>query len=187
MDYELVTNSVEVPKNTGIEGFLHTLREILKLPLVQNINIDSKGKVTYKRYVADGERQVVGIDYSGMEPWYIARNAPDGVEELLHNSTNGAVTLTAMMDRASMEKLYPIAFVVSPNTVLWNWYNTTTGFSLGAAGRLCGLPLVTDRHIPDTALILCASFAREGALVDTQKAYKIEMDMGAPTTTVEVF
>jgi hypothetical protein len=186
-ELQLVTHSIDVPKNTGIEGFMITLRELLKLTRLQSINIDAKGKVTYKRYAEDGERQKIGVDYEGVEPWHIARNAPDGVEELLLSSPNAAVTLAAVLDRASGEKLYSTAFVASPNTILWKWYQYTTGFSLGSPSHLCGLPVYFDRHIPDSALILCASFAKEGALVDTQKAYKIEMNyVVAPTTDVEV-
>ena len=186
-DLQLVTQSIDVPKNTGIEGFMLTLRELLKLPRLQSVNIDAKGRVTYKRYAEEGERQKIGVDYEGVEPWHIARNAPDGVEELLLSSPNAAVTLTAVLDRASGEKMFPTAFVASPNTILWKWYQYTTGFALGAQRHLCGLPIHFDRHIPDTALILCSSFVREGALVDTQKAYKIEMNyVVAPTTDVEV-
>lgn len=186
-DLQLVTHSIEVPKNTGIEGFMLTVRELLKLTRLQSINIDAKGKVTYKRYAEEDERQKIGVDYEGVEPWHIARNAPDGVEELLLISPNAAVTLTAVLDRSSSEKLYPTAFVASPNTILWKWYLYTTGFSLGTQGHLCGLPVYADRHIPDSALILCSSFVKEGALVDTQKAYKIEMNyVVAPATEVEV-
>lgn len=186
-DLQLVTHSIDVPRNTGIEGFMHTVRVLLKLTHLQSINIDAKGRVTYERYVAEGEREKIGVDYEGVEPWHIARNAPDGVEELLVGSVNAAVTLAAMLDRSTGEKLYPTAFVASPNTTLWRWYQHTTGFALSSQGHLCGLPLYPDRHIPDTALILCSSFVRDGALVDTQKAYKIEMDyVTPPTTDVEV-
>ena len=186
-ELQLVTESIDVPRNTGIDGFLHTVREVLKLSRVQSINIDGKGKVTYKRYTDDDDRRLVGIDFTDVEPWHLTRNAPDGVEELLLSSTNAAVTLTAMLDRASYEKLYPVGFVSSPNTMLWGWYQYTTGFSLGSHERLCGVPVYYDRHVPDSALILCASFSRDGALVDTQKAYKIEMDyLVAPSTDVEV-
>lgn len=186
-DLQLVTHSIEVPKNTGVEGFLLTVREILKLSRVQSVSIDGKGKVTYKRYAEEVERQPIGIDYEGIEPWSIARNAPDGIEELTLSSTNAGVVLTAILDRASMEGLYPTAFISGPNTILWKWYQYTTNFSLGSNKRLCGLPLLLDRHVPDTALILCAAYTREGAIIDTQKAYKIEMHyVVAPTTDVEV-
>jgi hypothetical protein len=186
-ELHLVTHSIDVPKNTGIEGFMLTIRELLKLARLQSISIDAKGKVTYKRYVEEGEKQKIGVDYEGVEPWHITRNAPDGVEELMLNTPNAAVTLAGVLDRSSQEKLHPTAFVVSPNTTLWWWYQHTTGFSLGSHKHLCGLPIYFDRHIPDTALILCSSFVRDGALVDTQKAFKIEMGYSvAPAIDMEI-
>lgn len=185
---QLVTHTIEVPRNTGIEGFLHTVRELLKLSRIQSIVIDAKGKVTYKRYTQEDEPQLVGVDYSGVEPWHVARNAPDGVTELpVHPSTNAALVLTLLLEQAVLEKLYPIAFVSGANTVLWSWFEHSTQKSLRTQSALCGFPLHLDRHIPDTALVLCASFARDGALIDTQKAYKIEMDYrDIPKTEVEV-
>ena len=186
-DLELTTNSIEVPKNTGAEGFLHTIRVLLKLTRVQSISIDARGKVTYTRYVDVDEDEPVKMDWEGVEPWHVARNAPEGVEELMVGSTNAAVALAAVLDKITSEKLYPTAFIASPNTVLWRWYQVTTGYSLASTQHLCGLPLHFDRHVPDTALIICSAFVRDGALVDTQKAYKIEMSyVVAPTTDVEV-
>ncbi len=187
-DLELVTHSIEVPKNTGTSGFLHTIAELLKLTRIQGINIDARGKVTYTRYVDEDEAVPIKVDYEGVEPYHTIRNAPDGVEELRVESVNAAVTVASVLDKATTEKLHPIAFIASPNTVLLDWYRSTTGYSLGSSRFLCGLPVHHDRHVPDTALILCAAFVRDGALVDTQKAYKIEMDyVVAPTTNVEVF
>lgn len=186
-DLELVASSIDVPKNTGHEGFIHTIRQILKLPRIQSIEINARGKVTYKRFVDEEEPKTVGVDFTGVEPWHIIRNAQDGVEELVLGTYNAAVVLAGVLDRAAMDKLHPTAFVLSPNTVFWMWYPSTTNFSLASRETVCGLPIYFDRHIPDTVLILCASFAREGALVDTQKSYKIEMDyMVAPKTQVEV-
>jgi hypothetical protein len=183
----LVTQSVDVPPGTGVEGFVHTVRSLLKLSLIQSISINARGKVTYERFVDEDEKNPIKVDYSGVEPWYIARNAPGGVEELALNSYNAAVILCAVLDRAMTERLHPIAFVASPNTVLWDWYGYTTGTTVNVRNSICGVPIYTDRHVPDSALILCGSYAKDGAIIDTQKAYKVEMDyMIAPKTEVEV-
>lgn len=186
-DLELITSSIEVPKNTGIEGFVHTVRALVKLPRIQSITISARGKITYERYVGEGEKEVIGIDYTGLQPWHILRNAPDGIEELLLSSFNAAVALCGMLDRATAEKLFPVGFVASPNTALWQWYQNTTSFALATRTSLCGLPIYFDREVPDSVLLLCAAFSREGALIDTQKAYKVEMDyIIAPKIEVEV-
>lgn len=186
-DLELVASSIDVPKNTGLEGFVHTIRQILKLSRIQTITVNARGKVTYERYAAEDEPKTIGVDFTGVEPWHIIRNAPDGVEELVLGSYNAAIVLAGILDRCTSEKLHPIAFVTSPNTALWHWYQHTTNFSLATKDSICGFPVHYDRHLPDSVLILCSSFARDGALVDTQKAYKIEMDyVIAPKTEVEV-
>lgn len=187
-DLELITASIEVPKNTGIDGFLHTLESLLRLTRIQSISIDAKGKVTYTRYVDEEEPEPIKLDYTGVQPYHMLRNAPDGVEEFSPRGTNAAVVMAEVLDRVASERLHPTAIVASPDSVLWQWYTVTTGLTLSSQQSLCGLPLRFDRQVPDTALIVCAAFVRDGALVDTQKAYKIEMDyVVAPTTDVEVF
>ncbi len=187
-EYELATSSIEVPKNTGLEGFVHTVRSILKLPKVQSITISAKGKITYERYVLDGEPKTLSIDFNGIEPYHLIRNAPKQIEELVVHSGNAATILAAMLDRASSEQLFPIAFVTGANTVLWRWYQQTTGFSLVSKESISGLPVLFDRYVPDTALILSATLAKDGTMIDTYKSYKVEMDfLLAPQTHVEVF
>ncbi len=188
-DLELTTSSIEVPKNTGHEGFIHTIRQILKLPRVQSISINARGKVTYERYVAvDDPAKTTGVDFSGIEPAHIIRNALNGVEELVLQAENSAAVLVGMLDWARVEKFYPIAFVTGANTSFWSWYSDSTRVFLAARDSICGLPIYFDRHVPDTALILCVSLSSDGALIDTHKAYKIEMSpMLAPRTDVEVF
>lgn len=187
-EFELTTSTIDVPKNTGIEGFVHTVRSILKLPKIQKITISAKGGITYERYVAEDEQKAISVDFAGVEPYHLIRNAPKQIEELVLGSTNAATILAAMLDRATSEQLKPIAFVTGANTVLWRWYQQTTGFSLVSSEAICGLPVYFDRYVPDSALILSATLVKDGAMIDTYKSYKVEMDfMLAPKTHVEVF
>jgi hypothetical protein len=185
-EYQEIEDSLDIPKNTGIEGFLRTIKEILQLSRVQSININAKGRVSWRRFVLDGEQGVVGADFADLEPWGIIRNGD--VTELPIVSTNAALVLAFMLDRAALEKLHPIAFVTGAETVFWDWYSDSTGQDLMAKDQVYGLPVYTDRHAPDTALILCIGYSRDAALIDTQKSYKIEMDyVLAPGQFVEVF
>lgn len=186
MAYRLQQSEVSVPKNTGIEGFLHTVRELLKLRRIQSINIDSKGLVKYERYVEDGEVEKIGIDYEGLEPWHVVRNAD--VEELVTDVSNPLGVIAHMFDAVAAEKLYPTAFVSGANNILKEWiYAGTSGRTILKKDSLFGLPVLADRNCPETALILCGAFSRDAALVDTQKAFKVEMDIAfAPDTQVEV-
>ena len=178
MESSVQEKTVEVPTNTGVEGFVRTIRTILKMPRVQSIHIDSRGRINFKYVALETDDEDGGgfkIDFDNLEPYYLIRQA--AVDELSPEASNAAVVLTMMLDRAALENLYPIAFVTSPNSILSEWYALSTGYKLSASGKLCGLPVLTDRHAPDTALLLCLGYTREASMADVQKSYKIEMDM----------
>jgi hypothetical protein len=181
MEYKLISDEVEIPKNTGMEGFLHTVKEILKLPRVQSINIDARGKVKYERYLADGEEPKIGIDFKGLEPWGVIRNGE--VEELSVPMKSAMSVLDMVFEFVQREKFFPIAFVTGANSILESWMRCSPKTSL------FGLPIYRDRNCPDTVLLLCAAYSRDAALIDTQKSFKIEMVIveSGPDQDVEVF
>ena len=186
-DYEEVTDVVEVPKNTGIDGFLQVIRTYLRVPRVQDINIDARGRVTVRRWAKpnDSERNV-GVDFEALSPSGVARNAH--VEEVsMYDGANAAVVLGGLLDRCANDQLKPLAFLTGANPALWDWYKTTTGVRLRNRSALHGLPLYTDRELPDTALLLAAGYGRDAALIDARTVYKLEMPAyEIPDTTVEV-
>lgn len=189
MEWEERTNRIEVPENTGIEGFLYAIRELLRRPRIQEIKIDSKGSIAYRQYVQkDKPLNNVGIEFGDISPYGVIRNA-DVVELTVQPGQSAAVVAAAVLDIATTEQLYPIAFVTGADTVFWEWYAATAGVPFRSTNYLFGWPLYTDRLLPDTALILCTGYGKDAALVDTQRAYKIEMQFAAmmpPDTTVEV-
>jgi len=189
VEFREVTSSISVPKNAGLDGFLHTIKEILKRPRVQAVAIDSKGVVTYKRLLKEGEEQQdIQVSFDALSPAYILRNL-DGFEEVpLPIGLNGAIAIGVLFERVSQDQLYPIAFVGGASTLFWDWYSLSTGLKMRPRPEVYGLPFLTDRGIPDSALILCASYLKEASLVDVERAYKVEMErpMKVPTTTVEI-
>lgn len=183
-DRRLVVETINVPKSVGRDGFLRTVDEILKLSRVQSILIEAKGTVEYKRYIVNGDQAKANVEFEDLEPYAILRNS--SVDELTSECLSAAVVITSMIDMATNDGLYPIAFVTGADTVLWNWYRATTGFEVRSKKFLCGLPLYFDRHAPDTALILCAASTRDSSLIAMQRAYKVEMVSTTDDTTVEV-
>ena len=177
MESSVQEKVVEVPANTGVDGFLLTIRNILKMPRVQSIGIDNRGRISFKHVVLDTEDDSGGfkVDFDGLEPYYLIRHA--AIDELSPEASNAGVVLTMVLDRASLENLYPIAFVTSPNSNLREWYGLSTGHKLNSLNRLCGVPVLTDRHVPDTVLLLCLGYTHEATMAEIQKSYKIEMDM----------
>lgn len=189
MEFKEHEGSITVPKNTGIEGFVRTLREILKKPYIQSISIDVRGIVKYRHYVREAaldDAQNFGVDFEDLQPWYVIRNAT--VEEVaLEPSWPAPMVVGLLFDHVSQRQLHPIAFATGANSILWDWYSDSTGHVLRTGGPFFGLPLLTDRNIPDTALILSAGLVANAAFIDTQVSFKVEMQLfDYPDTNIEV-
>ena len=171
MRYKEITKSIAVPSNTGHDGFLRTVAEIIKMPRVQSITIDASGKVSYTRYSDEGEEEL-NVDFSDLNPYYIIRN--NEVEEMAYPSSASAATVVSfMLDRTTAKNLEPIAFVTGSGSSLGAWYLDSTGFSLLSRNRLFGYPLYTDRHMPDAALVLCAGYGSNESLSKTRYCVKV--------------
>lgn len=186
MDYQLVQNSIDVKKGTGVEGFLRVIKQILKLPRLQTVTIEAKGKISYDRYIIGSEsKEPVEVGYDDLEPYSVVRNGiVDSVEFL---SSNPAVVLSLLLDRVVKDQLHPCALVTGANTILPTWFSHGTGRALFTTEYVCGLPVYLDRNIPDNVLIVGGAYTRDADLTTVQKFYRLEMDVASmPETTVEV-
>jgi len=176
---EEIVRTIPIPENTGVPGFLRVLEEIIKLPRVQEITIEALGRITYRRYVLEGEADTKGpiqVDLSHLQPHHIIRNA--SVEEYLYPpGTPAPSVLGAVLDRATLQKYTPIAFATGAGSYLYPWYFYSTGSELQTKDRLMGYPLYFDRALPDTTLVLCTGDGRTHSLVDTRYSIKIEIPM----------
>lgn len=185
--YQEKSNSVAVPKSTGIDGFLKTLRSILSLPRVQSISIDARGTVNYTRYVKEGESEgPLNVDYAGLQPWNIIRNG--NLDELQHHSKEPASNVVAtLFNRVAREGLTPVAFATGINTCFWKWHEMTAGIELVKTSSAYGLPIYTDRQLPDYRLVICAGYVRSG-LVDCHRFIMANMssDVTGPETNVDI-
>lgn len=170
--YEEIRESLEVPKNTGKQGFLRAIEEVLTLPRVQEIHIDSRGKVSYRYSLREGEqRREVKPDFESILPYAVVRNSD--VRELVEPDANAAVAVSQLFDLASADHLFPIAFVAGPSTTFWKWYTDSTSIELLSQEEFFGLPVLSDRHVEDYIFILCAAYTRAAPLSDTQRSYKL--------------
>lgn len=165
---------IEVPKGTGVEGFLRTVKEVLKLPRVQDIHIDSRGKIEYTFFLREGEqKRALTMKFDDLMPYALVRNSK--VVEVQDPPNYAAGALLAMFRAASLDHVIPIAFVMGANSAFWGWYEASTGMKAEIQEELLGLPIYTDRACPDEVLLLCAAFSRGSELVEVQKAYKINI------------
>lgn len=174
-DYKERLDTITVPPNTGIDGFLRTIRTLLKLPRVQEIRIDARGQVTCRRYARAGDLEVnSGVDFAGLSPGDIVRNTH--VEEVsILPGYSAASVIGALLDTVAERQLSPIAFASGEATVLWHWYEASNGGKLRNREYLHGLPLYLDRDLPETALVLIAGLGQDAALVDARRSFKVEI------------
>lgn len=172
MNYTEHSQSMEIPKGTGIEGFLRAVREILTLPRVQDIHIDSRGKVTYKYFLREGEEaRALNLEFESLMPYAVVRNGH--VEEVLVVNNNAGVVLAQMFARAGADHMYPVAWVGGANSTFWRWFDACMGFKSTSHDELFGLPFLRDRMVEDSVLILCTAYGPRAALTDTQRSYKV--------------
>ena len=173
-DYREVTETIEVPAQAGVEGFLAAIRKVLHLSRVTRVEIDNNGKVSYTRFVREEEpSHAIEINFDSVLPSAVVRNAE--VQEIdLLNVEGASVSLALMFYAAAQDHLCPVGFVTGAASVLPSWYFKTTGVRLGQ-DTVYGLPLYRDRFLPDEVLLLVCAYSRQGSLVDVKKSYKILM------------
>lgn len=186
-EYREVSKSIDVPANTGVDGMLRTLKQILLKPRVQRIEANARGRVTYTRYVRNDEpEENFGIDFDDLQPYHVIRNA-ELREFMPPPELSAPLVISLMFEQAALERLHPIAFATGAASSVWAWYRHTSGHTPSVRTQLFGLPVLLDRQIPDTVLLLCAGFGRDAAFVDTQVSYKVELPSYAlPPTDVQV-
>lgn len=170
-DYEEINETATIPHATGVTGFLKALEAILKLPRVQDININAKGEVHYRYYLKSGESaRPIDLDLETVMPAQVIRNAK--LEELEAPHPNASVVLCQLFARMTRDHLYPVAFVVGPSTCFWDWYYQSTLLPPSRKDELHGVPVLIEKTYEEQTLVLCASYTRSAALIDTQSSYK---------------
>lgn len=101
-DYVEVNEAVEVPRNTGIRGFMHTIESILKLPRVQRIEIDSRGKVSYTYFARrEEEHAPLRMNFSTLMPYAAVRNGVS-IDEIRSPNASAALGLGSSLRRAPL-------------------------------------------------------------------------------------
>lgn len=189
-EYKERTDTISVPRNTGVEGFIRAIRGILSLPRVQNISVNATGQVSYRRYVRDGEvsEAKIDVDYSGLDPYAIIRNSE--LEEFpIRPGVSAASVIAHLFNKIAQEGCNAVAFVTGANSDFWRWHEQTSGVSLDRRLPAYGLPIYADRQIPDHALVLCAAYARSATLLDCHRFIAVVMGVEEhvpPETSVDI-
>lgn len=173
-DFREQSDTIEVPRGTGVDGFVATIIGILKMPRIQYIHIDGNGRIKYARVVRKGEEfQRYSPDFEQLQPSFIIRQS--NVKELPAEE-NAAYAITMMFKAAGIEKLFPVAFVTNPKTRLWDWLIDSAGIDLSQTDDvLYGVPLIYDEQIPNYVLILSTAFLPNATMGEIRRCFKITM------------
>lgn len=169
---------VSLPKGSGRAGFLKAMEAILKLPRVQEIHVDTSGKITCSRLLLPNENPAhIEIDFSSIGPYSVIRNSLV-VELLLEKGDSAPMAAAKMFSMVSAARLYPIAFVAGVNTSLWKWFSDSTGIHppiMSEDEEFMGFQVLRDKAIEDYMLFLCAGSFRNAELSETYRAIKVVM------------
>ena len=169
------TYTVQVPSGAGVDGFLHTLRHLLRKPRVQSVSINALGQVSYVQQVPeDTEAEDLPINFEDVAPYAVVRRTE--VVEVDSTGLTGGALVSVLFDCAASDSLYPRAFVVGAACDLRSWFAKHAGIpSSEVDTRFFGLPILVDRMVPDTTLLLTASPAEDSSFAESTKTYKAEL------------
>lgn len=180
-DFERVEETISVPKETGVEGFIVAMREVLKKPRVQEVKIDARGKMSVTRFVRVGEpRSTISVEFESVTPYAAVRSGH--VIELLRQESDEPLTVLAkMLERCAADQMYPVAFIIGAKSSFFEWVKFPFRH-----GTVLGLRVFEDRHVGDDVLILASSYGPDGDLVDVQNCYKIALPLIPPEVGQDV-
>lgn len=184
MELELVTAAVDIPRNTGIEGFLQMLRSLLRIKRLQEIviSVTRHGSITYK-YLAERETEQTALDpcklLENLNPMHYLQRS-EMKEVGLQEGEASPQMLLRLFRAAENDGMRPICWVVGAGSALPRWLRKGTTFTEDFAypnETLCGLPILSDRFVPDEALVLCAGHGIGSEMSDARICYKTTMVM----------
>lgn len=167
----------EIPKSTGLSGFLSVISSILKQPMVQLIEV-TPSKVRYKRMVQEGSNSMpLEIELETLTPYAVLRNCREIYEfefdDKLDFTKNVFLVLFTMFREVNEEQLYPICWMSGTRSLLFDHIKAATDRRWRDADDFMGLPFRTDAQIEDNILILCAGANQSRENVDVEYAFRL--------------
>lgn len=182
-----ITETIEVPKETGVAGLLRLFEEVVRLKRVVEVHVlahRSPVKVTYKRFAAEDEPdKPLAIDLESLSPYSVLRNGE--IKEFDGGTGPAAVVIAHLFREVSLMGLWPTALVGGRASRFWDWHKETMGMVPSQTREdAYGLPFLTDRQIEDNTLLLAASYDRTSTIIDAQRAYKLLLP--PPITSIDM-
>jgi hypothetical protein len=173
-NYVIKEQVIEIPKSTGIDGFLLVLGSVLKLPRVSDINIEATGVVKVKRWLREEELadSTIQFDFDSVSPYSIIRNGEVQDVGFATEDKTPLWWIGHLFLQAQQDHMHCVSFVTGADVVVFNW---CAAEDLRFRDELFGLPVLRDRFIDDDVLLLCTSYGQETRMVDVRKSYKLTL------------
>ena len=183
-DFERFEETIDVPREAGVEGFLRALREVLTKPRVQEVKIDARGKMHVVRFVRPNEpRDPLNVDFSSVTPAAAVRSG-FVIEVPVAAGEEPLRAVCSLFHACELESMYPICFITGADSRLPTWLGIDMfdflNAPIGSDLKMCGLRLLKDRNIPDDALILATAYGPNADLIDVRNCYKLTIPLSAP-------
>lgn len=181
-----IQRSIEIPKNTGIQGFLRAIRSVLELPRTVWFQAELKkggAVLSYERYIEEGqEERPPQIDFGSLTPYRLIRLTD--IREIAVPPSGDAGRVVADLFRLmAAESLWPLAWVGGQNSTFWAWHSQTTGVPLEVGSTAAyGLPFLTDAEVDNETLLLVGGYQRGAELNEAQLTLRILIPGGSWST-----
>lgn len=174
MEYEQKSKTVTVPPRAGVEGFLHVLKEILKLPRVTEVRMTDRGDVQFWwNEPVDTDPLSLGPTTLDLAPLSVEHALSKALvmDEPFDEERPYSLIVPSLLARAQDDGVYPLLFVVNSPAVFRRWILEWTGLHFGSKGCF-GFPLEGDSSIPDDVVVLLATMRQSTSILDTTHAFR---------------
>jgi hypothetical protein len=168
------TNSISLPRGSGVEPLLLAVKTFLQYSGVQSITIE-RGRIGCTRLVAEESvEKEPQLDLGTTMPYAIVRNAGNIVSVPHQNGQDVLAVLYQLFRRAAQDRVVTLCWVGSNNSAVWHWLDRQN-LAWPTTEELQGLPFYQDAEVEDQALLLCCGERFGGTLIDMTVAYVVQL------------
>lgn len=176
MTLHSVTRTLQVPKATGVQGFLRTIERVLTVPRLRSMHVSHTGQVSYEALVPEEVKDlpVLDVELESLLPSQLLRNI-ETAEYLPKEGSTPTDQVVGTILQVLAAGLFPCRWLCADLRTVHKWSGLVPSV---ADEDLLGFPVMEDPGLPREALILLGAVLRGAALVDSSLAVVLSMGVG---------